>query len=86
MQTEKGVQGHRDGSEQHSKLWSQQVSCGIRWSQQCVSLASCQRDISKALVGNVTEYAENKLPLDIVRDSAAIEPCFPPDWPEVMQS
>lgn len=36
--------------------------------------------------GNVTEYAENKLPLDIVRDSAAIEPCFPPNWPEVMQS
>jgi len=46
----------RHDTERHSKLWSQQVSCSIRWSQGA-SLANRQRDLSKAVVGSVTEYA-----------------------------
>lgn len=65
------------------------VSAGQPWHQVVPTMSvSCKLSERhfQSTSANVTEYAENKLPLDIVRDSAAIEPCFPPNWPEVMQS
>lgn len=78
IQAEKGAQAGRDDPEQHSKLCFHQVICAIRWSQHV--------DVSIAVVGSITEYAGSKLPWNTVRDRAEVKPCFPPDWPEVMQS